>query len=393
MHPEIVFVLALLAAVLAGLGLHPFTTYPLSLVLLRAWRGGRAAPPAAGGRASDRPASVAIVFCAYNEEKKLPAKLANVEALLARHPELSVHVYSDGSSDRTDAILQEHAARHAPERFRVVLGRERAGKSTGMNRLLAGVTSELVVFTDADIKLRPDLVANLRRHFADPAVGCVCGHLVPTRAGAGGTAATNAGYRRFDEWLKHLESGIDTTVAANGGLFAIRRALFRPVPPDIIDDMFTSVSILCDGYRLVHAADVVGDEEPQASPGAEMRRKRRIACRCFRCHRLLWPRLRRLPWLRLYMYLSHKYLRWWSGALLAAAGMLAALTLVLARPLLGGAVLALALLAAGLACALQRRLFEIGRSVLVGIVSPSLGVADALAGRTYVVWAPGRGSA
>jgi cellulose synthase/poly-beta-1,6-N-acetylglucosamine synthase-like glycosyltransferase len=259
-----------------------------------------------------------------------------------------------------------------------------------MNRLLAGVESELVIFTDADIKLRPDLVDNVRRHFSDPEVGCVCGHLDPVRAGKGGTSATNAGYRRFDEWLKHMESGIDTTVAANGGLFAIRRALYRPVPPDIIDDMFTSVSILCDGRRLVHAHDVVGDEEPQSNPGAEMRRKRRIACRCFRCHRLLWPRLRRMPWLRLYMYLSHKYLRWWSGALLAAAGVLLALAVLLASPLLGAVLLGFCLLAAGLAFAFHRRLFEIGRSALVSIFSPSLGVADALAGKTYVVWAPGR---
>jgi cellulose synthase/poly-beta-1,6-N-acetylglucosamine synthase-like glycosyltransferase len=394
MHPEIALPIAVLATVLAVLGLHPFVTYPLSLLALRAWRGERRAPAGpAPSRHEQAAPSVAIVFCAYNEERPLPAKLASIEVLMARHPELGVHVYSDCSSDRTDAILLEHAARHEPGRFRVVLGEERRGKSAGMNRLLEGVTSELVIFTDADIKLRPDLIENVARHFADPEVGCVCGHLAPVRAGEGGAAATSSGYRRFDEWLKHMESTVDTTVAANGGLFAIRRRLFRPVPPDIIDDMFTSVSILCDGYRLVHAEDVIGTEEPQASTRSEMRRKRRIACRCFRCHRLLWPRLRKMPWLRRYMYLSHKYVRWWSGALLAAAGLLGAMALLLASPLLAAALLGLALVAAGLAFACQRRLFEIARAVLVGIFSPSLGVADALAGKTYVVWAPGRGPA
>jgi hypothetical protein len=83
-------------------------------------------------------------------------------------------------------------------------------------------------------------------------------------------------------------------------------------------------------------------------------------------------------------------LRWWSGALLAAAGTLGAVALLLASPLWGGALLACCLLAAGLALAWRPRLLALARAVAVGILSPSLGVLDALAGKTYVVWAPGR---
>ncbi|MEK0082519.1 glycosyltransferase [Benzoatithermus flavus] len=384
MHVDPALVLTALA-VLAGMaGLHPFLTYPLSLVLLRPL-------VAAGRRPSPRAAdavdpSVAIVCCAHNEERSLPAKLANLRALQARHPELSVHLYSDGSTDRTNEILREQA-----EGFRVVIGAERQGKSVGMNRLMAEVTSDLVLFTDANIELDLGAVANVKRYFADPDVGCVCGHLVHTLATDRGSPVAISRYWRLEQAIKRLETALGTTIAADGGLFAIRRALFRPVPPDIIDDMFTSVSILCDGYRLVQAPDVVGDEEPQASPGAEMQRKRRIACRCFRCHRLLWPRLRRLPWLRLYMYLSHKLLRWFSGALLVSAVFLMLLAFALLAPIVTIVALLSAAGGAGLAHVLARRHYETGKAVLAALLSPSLGVLDAVQGKTYTVWTPVRG--
>ena len=89
-------ILLVCAVLLAALGLHPFVTYPLSLVAMRRWL--RVAPPPDVLPAPANP-SVSLVFCAYNEAAVLPAKLANLEALRAREPDLQVHVYVDGSND------------------------------------------------------------------------------------------------------------------------------------------------------------------------------------------------------------------------------------------------------------------------------------------------------
>lgn len=378
-------ILLVCAVLLAALGLHPFVTYPLSLVAMRRWL--HVAPPSGVLPAPVSP-SVSLVFCAYNEAAVLPAKLANLEAVRAREPDLQVHVYVDGSNDGSVELMQAQA-----NRYRVVIGETRQGKSVGMNRLLAGVTSDLVMFTDANIELDPEAIGRVRRHFADPAVGGICGHISHRVADNDGAPAATAGYWQLEQWLKRLESEIDTTLMADGSLFVIRRRLFREVPSDIIDDMFTSASVMCDGYRLLQVDDVCGYELIEARTGQEVRRKRRIVCRAYRCHRLLWPRLRLLPWHRVYMYLSHKYLRWLSGVLLLAAALLAGLALLLTFPLLVGWLAVLGVVLLGALFVLRRRWFEMLQAGFMGLLAPGLGVLDALRGRTYVTWTPVRGSA
>src|SRR3546814_19638947 len=95
--------------------------------------------------------------------------------------------------------------------------------------------------------------------------------------------------------IKALESRSGSTMGADGSIFAVRRRLYSPVPPDIIDDMFVSLSILCDGYHVVRDSAVVAYESATTHSGDEFRRKVRIACQAFTCHRLLRPRLRHPP--------------------------------------------------------------------------------------------------
>ena len=293
----------LVAALFALLTVHPYTTYPLSLILLARCGAGRpirfhaAAPPT----------SFDIVFCAYNEAGSIAAKLANCLAIAERYPNVRVHVFNDGSTDATGAVLARHA-----DRVRVVDSPERHGKSTGMNRLLAGCRGDITVFTDANVRLDVDGFADLARYFSDPAIGCVCGHLRYVNPDESSTASVGAAYWRLEEWTKSLETATGSVMGADGSIFAVRREHFRTVPDDIIDDYFTSFSILCDGWRLVRAPAFIAFERAATRSGEEFHRKVRIACRSFNAHRLLWPRLRRLPALDLYKYGSHKLLRWFS---------------------------------------------------------------------------------
>ncbi|HWB51558.1 MAG TPA: glycosyltransferase [Stellaceae bacterium] len=369
-----VWFLAAFGLGLLWLGLHPFTTYPLSLWLIRTLRKPPPAPAAA------RHESFALCCCAYNEERVIGAKLDNCLALRAGRPDLQILFYVDAATDRTAALLQGHDVV-------VDVAPQRAGKTHGMNRLTAHADASVLVFTDANVILDPDVLANLERAFADPAVGCVCGHLRYVNAASGATAALGAAYWRFEEWVKQLETDTGSAMGADGSLFAIRGVLARPVPEDLIDDMFVSLSILCDGWRVVRAADVRAYELATTAPHEEFRRKVRIACQAFNVHRRLWPRLRRLDALNVYKYVSHKLLRWISGVSLAAAGLCFELALALA----GFAWLALAalLLFAGLAVlgwrrrgALPSRFWD----VLAALAGTALGIVYSLRGAEFRVW-------
>lgn len=368
----------LTTAVFALLVVHPYTTYPLSLVLLRRIRGKQPVQVVTGVAAR----SIDIVFCAYNEARSIERKLENCLAIAARYPNVRIHVFSDGSTDATNAIIERYA-----DRLRFVAGL-RSGKSTGMNTLLAGCDGEVVLFTDANVLLDVAGLASLDKYFSDPTIGCIVGQLVYINASDSSTASVGSFYWKIEEKIKQLESNTGSAMGADGSIFAIRRELFQNVPAHIIDDYFTSFSILCDGKRIVRAPELLAYERSAEKRSEEFRRKMRIACRSFNAHRTLWPRLRRLPPLDLYKYLSHKLVRWFT-ALWLLLGLISGLAFAHSighlLPMLLLVLLAgLALLVA--AQWMQNGLAQAVLDILTAYVATGYGIWRSLCGDRFQTW-------
>jgi cellulose synthase/poly-beta-1,6-N-acetylglucosamine synthase-like glycosyltransferase len=370
-----------LAVLFLVLAIHPFVLFPLSL---RAFGSSRQAAPVGQARAQE-PASVSVCMCAYNEAAVIEAKARNLLEL-KRHSggQVELLVYVDGRTDDTAKLLEPFA-----NEITVVASEERHGKSHGMRRLSAMARGDLLVFTDANVMIDREAINALRRHFADPRVGLVCGHLIYGNGAASDTSAVNSAYWSLEERIKQMESDHGCVIGADGSLFAARRALTPPVPDDIIDDFFVALSILCDGHRVIRAPDVLAYEESVVDSGEEFRRKVRISCQAFNVHRLLWPRLRRLPALPLYCYLSHKLLRWFVAPNLVLAGLFAAAALtqwVSAWVVLVGIGAALAIWFAALAVGIRpvSKIWEIW----LAFCATALGVARSLRGDRFQTWAP-----
>ena len=283
--------------------LHPFVTYPVSLLVMRLCRGKARIVPSSASRGE----SIAVCVCAFNEEYVIEATMRNLLSLRHSVPRLEILAYVDAATDRTADLLRRYA-----DQIKLHISPERRGKTHGMNLLVKMTEASVVVFTDANVMLDSAALSNLQAYFADPHVGCVCGHLIHTNSGESAIAAIGALYWRLEEGIKQLESDTGSVIGAHGSIFAVRRSLRRPVPDDLIDDLHVSLSMLCDGYRVVHAPDVRAYERALTMSSDEYNRKMRIACQAFNVHRLLWQRLRYLDAVSLYKYLSHKLLRWLS---------------------------------------------------------------------------------
>ncbi|NYZ16655.1 glycosyltransferase [Azospirillum sp. RWY-5-1] len=375
------YLLASFAILFLALAVHPFATYPLSLMMLRKKNSGAAAVQADDEMVG---APVSICVCAYNEEAVIRRKAENLLAIKRSTPNVELLVYVDASTDATADILRAFE----PE-ITVVVGPKRQGKTYGMERLIARATGDIIVFSDANVMFAPDAVAALRRHFADPEVGCVCGTLSYTNGEASATAAVGSAYWRHEEWVKQLESDTGSVLCADGSIFAVRRALYPAVPSDIIDDFYVSLSILCDGYRIVRAPDALAWEQSTTASGDEFRRKVRIACQAFNVHRLLWPRVVQRGAFTVYKYVSHKLLRWLGAFSLAASGGFAFAFLVTVfgweaalLTTLGG-VTALAL-GHALRVGPVRRVTEI----LSAFAATALGVVKSFRGERFQTWTP-----
>jgi len=378
----------LLAALVFGiLSLHPFITYPLSLMVVRRLFGKRwQLHSRTGAAAAD--VSCAVCLCAYNEAQTIREKLENLlklkPVLSAQGIDVSIHVYTDGCSDDTAAIVESFG-----DGVRLVASPNRTGKSSGMNSLLAGVNSSVVIFTDANVMFDTDAIVNLLLRFEDPAVGCVVGNLKYTNDGETPTATTGSLYWRFEEFLKQLESDTGSVMGADGSIFAIRRALFREVPADIIDDMFTSMSIVCDGYRAVRAVDAVAYEKSATSSSDEFRRKVRIACRCLNCHRLLWPRLRRMSFWNVYKYTSHKLLRWFFVYFAAATFVCLSIGMMLIDWVWGLCLLGSVIVCVTAILSMSRlRIINCGLQAALAFYAVGKGVLHSLRGERFVTWDP-----
>jgi cellulose synthase/poly-beta-1,6-N-acetylglucosamine synthase-like glycosyltransferase len=299
-------------------------------------------------------------------------------------PDLEIMVYVDAATDGTVEILREF-----DDAITLVVGTSRQGKTFGMNSLIARTQAEVLIFTDANTEFVEDTIPNLLRPFADPEVGCVCGHLIYTSAVGGATAETGALYWRMEEAIKDMESRTGSAMGADGSIFAIRRNLHRPPPPDFFDDLYVSLSILCGGHRIVRAPGALAYEEATSVSSEEFTRKIRIGCMSFNVHRSLSAELRRLPPLDRYKYVAHRQLRWLCAYLLAGGVVSLLLGLMLLE---AWGILALGTAAFG-AFVLMARIWPrslAGRlwEILSAIVATGIGVWRSMRGYRYQTWNP-----
>lgn len=105
-----------------------------------------------------------------------------------------------------------------------------------------------------------------------------------------------------------------STVGAAGELFAIRRELFEPMPPDtLLDDFILSMRIAEKGYKIAYCDRAYALEDSSADIKNEEKRKIRIAAGGLqsigRLRHLLIPNPFHLGLLR-FQYISHRVLRW-----------------------------------------------------------------------------------
>lgn len=250
------------------------------------------------------PPSVAVVFSAFNEEAHVRQRIENILALNYPDGCLTIHAGSDGSDDRTADILGEFAS----DRIRIYSFENNRGKAGVLNELLAQITAEFVVFTDANVRFHPDSVARLIAHFQDPRVGAVSGEL---RLLSKGGDNQDGLYWRVEQLLKFFESRIGGLLGANGAIYAIRRSAWQPLAVDTIcDDFCIAMNVAVKGFRLNYEPAAWAVEMTPATIGDEYRRRVRIGIGNFQCLFRTPRYLTHISWATSFSYLSHKVLRW-----------------------------------------------------------------------------------
>ncbi len=255
-------------------------------------------------RAAETP-SVSVVIAARNEAAVIGARVENLLALDYPAERLEIVLVSDGSDDGTNEIVK----RAGGDRVKLLeLGR--VGKAAALNAAVEAARGDVLVFSDANSAFREDAVRMLVAPLADPEVGGVAGNQVylPTDSGDASVVGEEQ-YWNFDRSLKLAQSQSGSVTQATGAIYAIRRSLFRPLRPDVNDDMLASLRVVEQGYRLVFEPEAIAYEPVPENARATFSRRVRIMVRGLRCvvvmRALLDPR--RYGFFSL-QFLSHKLL-------------------------------------------------------------------------------------
>lgn len=247
---------------------------------------------------------VTLMFAAHNEESVISKKLDNSLSLDYPRNRIQILVADDGSTDRTSEIIGSFAERGV----QLISYPDRAGKLTAISRALAHAAGEIVLFSDSDNFYPADTIRQVVKYFGDPSVGGVSGG----RNVIGDTSLGNAEslYWKYEENIKLHESRVGSCVGVAGDLLAIRRELYIPPPPNIInDDFFMAISIIKQGYRVVYSPDARSFHPVSPSEKGEIERRARMVAGRYQAMFSAWQLLPfRNPFV-LWQIISHKYLR------------------------------------------------------------------------------------
>ena len=222
--------------------------------------------------------TVSIVISAYNEARSISTKLENILSMDYPRDCLEVVISSDGSTDGTDAIVEEYK-----EHGVKLLSLSRVGKAAALNAAVSASSGEILVFSDANSMYKADAARELVRPFGDPKVGGVAGNQIYRKEVSGGSSVDGErAYWNFDRMLKKFQGQSGNTLAATGAIYAIRRSLFQPIPDGVSDDLFTSTGVIAQGHRLVFSSTAIAYEPVAASSHAEFGRKVRVIIRSWK---------------------------------------------------------------------------------------------------------------
>ena len=218
---------------------------------------------------------ISITLPAYNESARIRATIDSLLEIDYPADRRQIVIVSDGSTDDTDTVVGEYSDRGV-ELFRVA---QRCGKTSAENAAAPALRGEIVINTDASIRIQRGSVKELVRQFQDPTIGVASGRDVSVGEGAEGNRG-ESGYVSYEMWVRDLETRLGGIVGASGCLYAARTEIQHTVlPGDIARDFASALIARRKGLRAVSVRTATCIVARTPSLRAETQRKARTMAR------------------------------------------------------------------------------------------------------------------
>lgn len=261
------------------------------------------------------PPTVTVLVASRDAADAIADRIADLLAADYGPARLHVVVALDSGARATiDAVRAVVAQRFGPDLVTLVDADPPGGKAAALNAAARHADGELLVFTDTHQRFHPDAIGQLAAFLAEhPSFGAVSGALdlgthLPGMTRTGPTLAER--YWTYEKWVRANEARVHSTVGVTGAIYAMRRALWAPLPVGVIlDDVYTPMRLVLAGHRVGFTDAARAVDTRRFGSGQEYRRKVRtltgVIQLCAWLPDVLVP-LRNPIWLQ---FLFHKLLR------------------------------------------------------------------------------------
>jgi cellulose synthase/poly-beta-1,6-N-acetylglucosamine synthase-like glycosyltransferase len=252
--------------------------------------------------------TLSFLIAAYNEQANIGQKIEHTLGLDYPADRIEILVLSDGSTDRTDEIVQSFP----DKRVRLLHVTGRRGKTHAQNEGAKVATGEVLIFSDATTTYHPQALRFLACNYADPQVGAVSGrYQYFDPVGTSPTGLGSVAFWNYENYIKMMQSRLRTITGCCGCIYSVRREAYTALAPEIISDLTQPLQAIQKGYRAVFEDRALAHEETTQSTKEEFSMRVRVVTRGIRgllsVPKLLTPW--KYPWVSFQLW-SHKILRW-----------------------------------------------------------------------------------
>lgn len=247
-----------------------FAGYPFFLLILSA-KGKK--PRFCPGKTDGEHQTLSILVVFRNAETLIEKKIENFLKLDYPPDKKELVLVSDGTSDDS----KQAAELSAYGNVRFFHFDRHQGKAECLNFGVSRCKGDIILFSDVDALLDPQVPAVFSRYFNDPGIGGVCGRRVVAEKHVN-IRSGQLKYIQWDTMIKNLEmkNGLSIT-SHDGKIYAVRKELYTPVPPGVTDDAYVSLSITASHHRFVfESAALAYIKTPSRNARHELSRRKRI---------------------------------------------------------------------------------------------------------------------
>jgi len=214
-----------------------------------------------------------LIITAHNEEKRLREKIENSLAIDYPADKIEIIVTSDCSTDATDSIALEYAAKGVT----LVRADQHLGKEYAQLCAIRQSRHEILVFSDVATQIPADALRILAGYFSDEKIGAVSSE--DRFIADSGKVAGEGAYVKYEMWLRALESERAGLVGLSGSFFAARKSICDEWDIKSPSDFNTALNCAKAGLASVSSPDVLGYYKDLKNPQKEYDRKVRTVLR------------------------------------------------------------------------------------------------------------------